>query len=214
MPSTETFWEQMGTFNEVTFPVQILLIVLAIVAIFLMLFRSGNTSDILIKSFLALAYIWNGIVFFLVFAWSLFSMFVSVLFIIAAILFVIDIFKKKTRFQFPSRGWRQYITVVLLLLVFLYPLIGVALGHYYPKNCMPMAPCPLTVFAIALMAASLPHVDRKVYIVLLIWALMGLPKCLGALDCYEDCVLFLSGVYGLVMLVKYWRTITARQRFS
>jgi hypothetical protein len=31
---------------------------------------------------------------------------------------------------------------------------------------------------------------------------MGLPKCFGALDCYEDCILFAAGVYGLVVLVK------------
>jgi hypothetical protein len=213
MPATETFWEQMGTFNEVTFPVQILLIVLAIVLTFLMIFRPGNLTDILIKAFLSLAFAWNGIVFFLIFAWSIISLVFSILFIIVAILFLIDIFIKKTRFQFPSKGWRQYVTVLLILLVFLYPLIGVALGHYYPKNCMPMAPCPLTVFAIALMTAAVPHVDRKVYIFLLIWALLGLPKCLGMYDCYEDCILFAAGIYGLVVLVKHWNTITARQRF-
>jgi hypothetical protein len=35
--------------------------------------------------------------------------------------------------------------------------------------------------------------------------LMGLPKCFGALDCYEDCVLFAAGVYGLVVLVRNWK---------
>jgi hypothetical protein len=69
-----------------------------------------------------------------------------------------------------------------------------------------MMPCPLTVFALALVAAAMPHVDRKVYVFLLPWALMGLPKCLGALDCYEDCILFAAGVYYLIVLIKSWKT--------
>lgn len=41
---------------------------------------------------------------------------------------------------------------------------------------------------------------------------MGLPKCLGALDCYEDCVLVMSGVYGLIMLVKNCKVIGESKR--
>jgi hypothetical protein len=57
-----------------------------------------------------------------------------------------------------------------------------------------MAPCPLTIFAISLVSGALPHVDKKVYVLLLSWAIMGLPKFLGALDRYEDCILFAAGV--------------------
>jgi len=56
-------------------------------------------------------------------------------------------------------------------------------------------------------AAAIPKVDKKVYVLLLPWALMALPKCFGALECYEDCILFSARVYGLVMLVKNWRAI-------
>ena len=68
----------------------------------------------------------------------------------------------------------------------------------------------MTTFAIALVAAAVPRVDRKAYVLLLVWALMGLPKCLGALDCYEDCILFGAGVYGLVLLVANWGAIGRR----
>jgi hypothetical protein len=84
--------------------------------------------------------------------------------------------------------------------------IGWFLGHLYPRTLLPVFPCPLTVFAIALVAAAAPKVDKKVFILLLPWALLGLPKCLGSLDCYEDCILFASGVYGLVELIRTWRT--------
>jgi len=98
------------------------------------------------------------------------------------------------------------LTIVWLLLVALYPLVGwVFLGHTYPQMLLPLFPCPLTVFAIALVAAATPNVDKKVFVVLLPWALMGLPKCFGALDCYEDCILFAAGAYGLIVLIKNWK---------
>ena len=100
----------------------------------------------------------------------------------------------------------------MILLTFLYPFIGMALGHSYPKTCMPMAPCPLSVFAIALVTAAIPKVDKKVFVFLLPWALLGLPKCLGVLECYEDCILFGAGLYGFIMLVKNWKMIWKNQK--
>lgn len=212
MPTTITFWNQMGAFNEATLPIQIIMSVLAVILTYFVFAKAGARVNTLMKLFLSFAFAWNGIVFFLIFARSMVSVFFSALFIIVAILFAMDIFKKKIEFRLPITRWQRYLTVFLILLVFLYPVIGMALGHYYPKTCMPMAPCPLTVFAIALVAAAIPHVDKKVYAFLLPWAIMSLPKCLGALDCYEDCILFAAGVYGLVLLVKNWKPIGARQR--
>jgi hypothetical protein len=128
------------------------------------------------------------------------------LFITLSLLFAADILTKRIQFRPPEVAWRRGITVFWLVLAFLYPVIGWPLGHVYPKMLLPMFPCPLTVFAIALVAAAAPNVDKKIFILLLPWALMGLPKCLGALDCYEDCILFASGVYGLVELIRNWKT--------
>jgi len=212
MPTTETFWNQMGAYNEATLPVQIVMMVVAVVLTYFVFAKVSARVNTLMKLFLSFAFAWTGIVFFLIFSRSIVSTVASALFIIVAILFVLDIFKKKIEFRFPATMWQRYLTVFLILLVFLYPVVGMALGHYYPKTCMPMAPCPLTVFAIALVAAAIPKVDRKVYVFLLPWAIMSLPKCLGALDCYEDCILFATGVYGLVLLVKNWKTIGGRKR--
>jgi hypothetical protein len=211
MPTTETFWNQMGAYNEVTFPVQIVVMIAAAVLLYGLFAKASARANTLMKILLSFAFAWNGIVFFLIFAWSIVSAVASALFIIIAILFALDIFKKKIEFRLPARKWQRYLTVFLILLVFLYPVIGMALGHSYPRTCMPMAPCPLTVFAIALVAAAIPQVDRKVYALLLPWAILSLPKCLGALDCYEDCILFAAGVYGLVLLIKNWENIGGRQ---
>ena len=212
MPTTEIFWNQMGAYNEATLPVQIVMMVAAIVLIYFVFTKASPRVNTSMKIFLAFAFAWNGIVFFLIFTSNIISMVASALFIIIAILFVVDIFRKKIEFKFPVTVWGKYLMVFWIVLVFLYPVIGIALGHHYPETCMPLAPCPLTVFAITLMAAAIPYVDRITYILLLPWAILSLPKCLGALDCYEDCILFAAGVYGLVVLIKNWKKIGGRER--
>lgn len=204
--SAETFWTRVGTYNEILWPVQILLAVVAAFLTYRVFARSGARTDTLVKAFLSFAFAWNSVVFFLVFVRNPISTFTGApLFIVLAILFAVDIFAQKTRFRLPTGKWKRGLTFFWILLVFAYPLIGWPLGHIYPQTLLPMFPCPLTVFAMALVAAAAPEVDKKVFVVLLPWALMGLPKCLGALDCYEDCILFVSGLYGLVVLVKNWK---------
>ena len=129
-------------------------------------------------------------------------------------LFTLDAFTKRTRFRFPADRWERGFTVAWIALVLLYPAIGWPLGHTYPKVLLPLFPCPLTVYATALVAAAVPQVDRKVFVALLPWALLGLPKCFGALACYEDWGLFAAGVYGLIRLIRNWRPIKWRARLS
>jgi len=205
---TASFWNHVGVYNAATWPIQVVMIVAAAYLTYRVFAKPGTKTDVWMKAFLAFAFAWNGIVFFLVFVRNPISMFTGMpLFIIVSALFVVDIFAKKTHFKLSEGGWVRGFTIVWVLLAALYPLLGWPLGHTWPKVLLPLFPCPLTVFAIALVAAAVPHTDKKVFIALLPWALMGLPKCFGALDCYEDCILFAGGVYGLIVLIKNWRSI-------
>jgi hypothetical protein len=205
--SAETFWTRVGSYNEALWPVQALLVVVAAFLTYRVIARAGPKTDVWMKAFLSFAFAWNGIVVFLVYLRNPISMVSGVpLFLLVAILFAIDIWATKTAFRLPDTRWKRALTFAWLLLVALYPAIGwLFLGHAYPRTLLPTMPCPLTVFAITLVAAAAPQVDRKVFVALLPWALMGLPKCFGALDCYEDCILFASGVYGLIVLIRTWK---------
>ena len=206
MMNTEEFWTQVARYNATMWPIVIAMSVAAAFLTCRVFSKPGAKTDLWLKAFLGFAFAWNGIVFFLVFVKNPISMFTGApLFIIVSLLFAADILTKKTHFQPPEATWKKGLTLFWIVLVFLYPLIGWPLGHVYPKMLLPMFPCPLTVFAIALVAAAAPNVDKKVFILLLPWALMALPKCFGALDCYEDCILFASGVYGLVELIRTWK---------
>jgi hypothetical protein len=205
--STETFWMRLGAYNEATLPIQAVMIIIAAFLTYRVFAKPGAKTDVWMKAFLSFAFAWNGVVFFLFFARNPISTFTGApLFIVVAVLFAVDIFTKRTKFHLPDAKWKRGLAIVWLLLVALYPLVGWAfVGHTYPRMLLPLFPCPLTVFAIALVAGATPNVDKKAFIALLPWALMGLPKCFGALDCYEDCILFAAGVYGLIVLIKDWK---------
>ncbi|MBN2323328.1 MAG: hypothetical protein JXQ30_06305 [Spirochaetes bacterium] len=208
MMTTEEFWSQLGTYNTATWHVQVAWTAAVIVIICMVFTRRTAWANISMKVLLSFAFAWNGAVYFLLFSdGPVYDFFFAPLFFAVAILFILDIFVKRTAFSLPENRWKRYITLFWILLWLLYPLIGLALGRGFPKVCTPMNPCPVTVLAIGLTAAAIPRIDRKSFISLLPWALMGLPKCLGVYQCHEDCVLFAAGVYGLVMLIVGWRAI-------
>jgi hypothetical protein len=208
MMTIEEFWSQLGTYNTATWPVQVAWTAAVIVMICMIFTRRIAWASMAMKVLLSFAFAWNGAVYFLVFSdGPVYDFFFAPLFFAVAILFIVDIFVKRTEFTLPDRRWKRYATLFWILLWLVYPLIGLALGRGFPKVCTPMNPCPSTVLAIGLTAASIPRVDRKSYISLLPWALMGLPKCLGVYQCYEDCILFAAGVYGLLILIVGWRAI-------
>jgi hypothetical protein len=210
--NAELFWAGVGLYNQALWPVQAVMVVLAAVLTYRVFARPGPQTDVWIKAFLSFAFLWNAIVFFLIYVRNPISTFTGApLFLAVAALFAIDIWAKKTAFGVPDVRWKRALTIVWLALVALYPAVGRALlGHTYPRILLPMMPCPLTVFAISLVAAA-PRADKKVFVALLPWALMALPKCFGVLDCHEDCILFASGVYGLAVLIASWRTRAASE---
>ena len=190
--SAETFWARVALYNETWWPVQAVLILVAVFLTYRVIAKPGRRTDVWMKAFLS------------------FALFVGV-----TILFAVDIWTQKTAFRMPHAPWARALTIAWLALTALYPLVGwVFLGHGYPQTLLPTMPCPLTVFAITLVAAAAPRADRKVFVALLPWALLGLPKCFGIMDCYEDCILFASGVYGLVILIRTWRTRSSAGRVS
>ena len=202
----ESWWSTCSAYNDAIFPIQVLIMVTGILVTHLLFAKPSPKTNGLMKAYLASTFAWSGVVFFLMFGRELPGTFLGApLFVITSVLFVADVFIEKTEFKLPSSRWHRHVTVFLILCAFLYPLFGLPFGHYYPKACVfGVFPCPTTVFALALLAAAVPRVDKKVYILLLIWALPSLGKCFGALDLYEDCVLFAVGVYGLTMLIRTW----------
>ena len=68
---------------------------------------------------------------------------------------------------------------------------------------------PTTALGLILLTTALPRVDKIAYILLLVWAIpfppfVQIPKY----GVFEDAIMFLIGIYSLILLWKYWKAET------
>jgi len=191
-------------------PVQIVFYVAAILLVGWLFLKPGRIQSLFAKLFLSIAFAWNGIAFYFVLARGMAGdsygnyVFGSV-FIVVSALFAVDLFRQKMQFSPPAAGWRKYATLVLMLLVFCYPLFGIAFGHGLTSLIMPGTfPCPTTALGLILLTTALPQVDKIIYILLLICAIPFTPFVqIARYGVYEDTILFTTGIYSLVLLLRY-----------
>lgn len=210
MITAEEWWGILGAYNTAIFPMQIITIIVAAILTYFLFTKPGTKTNSFIKAYLAFTFAWIGIVFYLILGKGLTGNYLwASLFIIIAILFVVDISAKRIEFRIPKTEWQKYLTIFLILCTFSYPLIGMLLGHYYPKMViLGTFPCPTTAFALALLAAAIPKVDKKVYILLLFWAIpLPMFAQIPRFGVYEDSIMLVIGIYSLIMLVKNWKII-------
>jgi hypothetical protein len=214
MKSTELFWNQIALYHESTFSFELFMTSVGVVLTVMLYWKPSSLYNKLMKLYLSFSFAWLGIVFF----WGLDKSTIGIyfagpLFLVIAGLFLIDLVFKKIKFTLPREKWRRYALFGWWGLVVIgYPMISFLLGHRYPRLTTPYMPCPLTVFAISLLSASLPRIDIKVYCLLLVWAALGLPKVFGLFDVREDSILFTAGIFGLALLIKEWKSVRSYVR--
>jgi hypothetical protein len=212
MISAEAWWSIIEAYGARIWPAQAVFYIVAILLTGWLLLKPGQFQNWIIKLYLSIAFAWNGIVFFLILAKDITGdsygnyLFGSI-FIIVSVLFALDLFRQKMQFSLPAAGWHKYATLVLMLLVFCYPLFGIAFGHHFLSLIIPGTfPCPTTAFGLIMLTTALPRVNKIAYILLLLWAIpfppfIQIPKY----GVYEDSIMFISGIYSLILLLRYWK---------
>ncbi|MDY6877470.1 MAG: DUF6064 family protein [Chloroflexota bacterium] len=198
---------------------QIVMYVLAGILTLLFFARPGTTTDRIIKAYLAFACAWIGVVFFLILGQDLPAHNAQAfLFLSIAVLFAVDLLIGKIEFRVPETRWHLYTAIFWFVMVFLYPVVGMLVGHTYPRMIiLGTFPCPTVAFALVLMTTALPKVTKPVYFLLLLWAIpfpifFQIPQ----FGVYEDSIMLVIGIYSFVALVKDWAMIGKEksQRFG
>ena len=212
MITAEEWWSIIEVYGARIWPAQAVFYIVAILLTGWILLKPGRVQNWFTKLYLSIAFAWNGIVFFLILAKDITgdsygNYFFGSIFIIVSVLFALDLFRQKMQFSLPAAGWHKYATLVLMLLVFCYPLFGIAFGHHFASLIIPGTfPCPTTALGLLMLTTALPRVDKIAYILLLLWAIpfppfIQIPKY----GVYEDAIMFVSGVYSLILLLRYWK---------
>ncbi len=195
------FLSVLKSYNLAIWPLQIFTYILIIIALFYS-FKPAAYAPKIVLSILSFLWLFNGIVFSFLF-WSpshIFGYFFGICFVIQGIIFLSGI--KKPDIKTGSLNKTHLIVGILLVIyaTFGYQLFGYYLGHIYPKFfAVGLVPCPTTIltFGIFFIFSSIPF---KYYIVPLIISFGGfLPAYNGI---YEDVGLVITGVLGIVLLIK------------
>ena len=198
--SVEQFLEVFAAYNNAVWPLQVVLNVMALVAIFLAI-RPSRHSDRTVSSVLGFLWLWMGAVYHIAFFAPINPAAYGFggLFILQAVLFLWSAVRNKITYR-ASLGWPQFIGGVLILYgLVLYPALGSILGHAFPRGPSFGVPCPTTIFTfgILLFATGVP---RSLLVIPALWSVIGFTAAL-TLGIQEDIGLLVSGVLGTAIIL-------------
>ena len=113
---------------------------------------------------------------------------------------------------FLYEGWKykddlvekpDIIQTILLLLYLIYPAVSMLLGNSFPQMVTYVMPCPVVSLSIAVYAGY-KRKNKILLALLTIWGLTGIKSII--FHAYEDIILLLTGLYGVLLLIKEIKT--------
>jgi hypothetical protein len=203
MPFTvDQFMDVFKLYNLSVWPTQIILNILALVAIFIALkkFRFGNRINTSILGFL---WLWIGVVYHLIHFTSInnAAYIFGVLFILQGFIFIYaGIVKDHLSFNYQTNIYGITGAVFLLYALILYPVLGHLFGHIYPKSPTFGLPCPTTIFTFGLLLWTDKKIPKYVLVIPFLWSIVGFSAAVN-LKVYEDFGLLVAGIIGTVLIL-------------
>jgi len=200
--TTEQFLDVFKVYNLTVWPAQIFLLILALMAIFLAIYRT-RYSDAVIALTLAFYWLWIGIVYHLLFFTKINTAAYgfAALFVIQSILFFyLGFIKHSLQFKY-SHNTNGIIAIVLFLyaLIF-YPLLGYYFGHFYPATPTFGLPCPTTIFTLGMLLLLEGKIRKGIFIIPVLWSIIGFTAAIK-LGILQDIGLLVAVVLTVAVLV-------------
>ncbi len=191
--NVQSFWNVIGNYNKHTIIIQIVLLIFLVSA--LLLSYSGKIKWIS-KLALGITNIYIGIVFFGIYGTEPIQKFFALpLYLLCGVMFLYEcMFNKEDMLQKPNR-WQ----IILLSLYIIYPGVSIALGNYFPRMVTYIMPCPVVSASIAVYSGY-SRKNKFLLVLLTIWGLTGIKSVI--FNVYEDIILLICGMYGIVLIVR------------
>jgi hypothetical protein len=198
----EQFLDVFRQYNISIWPVQVLLVVLALITIYFSIFRKPYSVKIIV-SVLAFLWLWMGIVYHLIYFSSInktATLFGCLFIIQGLLLFYFGIIKDKLKFQFSLNRYGITGMALIMFALILYPLLGYCLGHVYPSSPTFGLPCPTTIFTFGILLFSSSRIPFIVIIIPAIWSVIGFSAVIS-LGMKEDTGLLIAGLICTIMTI-------------
>jgi hypothetical protein len=200
--SVEQFMGVFERYNTAVWPMQIVLVLMALMASFLSLKKLGNSNKI-VSIVLGFFWLWIGIVYHLIYFTSInkAAYLFGVLYIIQGLIFIFaGVMRSKLSFSFRPNSYGIIGSLFILYALIIYPILGSFLGHVYPKKPTFGLPCPTTIFTFGLLLWTDKIVPKYVLSIPLFWSIIGFGAALS-LGVKEDYGLLIAGVLGFILTI-------------
>ncbi len=200
--TVDQFFQVFASYNQSVWPMQIILVLLALAAIVMLVIPRSYSSRI-ISAILAFFWAWMAIAYHFAFfaAINPAAKFFGAFFLAGALWFVwIGVIKTHLRFA-PQGGIRTWLGWLLFLYsLSFYPLLGLQFGHHYPAMPTFGLPCPTTIFTIGMLIFAAVPYPRSAFIVPVLWSAIGSVAAFQ-LRVPQDYGLLAAGIIGLVFML-------------
>ena len=189
----QIFWNIIGNYNEQTIIVQICLFIFLIFAIVISYVQRIKW---LAKFALGIANLYIAIFFFALYGTEpVQKYFAQPLFLLCGLLFLYESWHK----QDDVLRKPDLVQSILLALYLLYPFVSLLLGNSFPQMVTYIMPCPVASLSIAVYSGYQKK-NKLLLALLTIWGLTGIKSLI--FNAYEDIILLVCGLYGVVLLFK------------
>ena len=200
--SVDQFLSVFEKYNLSVWPMQVVLVLIAILAMILSI-RKINLTDKFISSALGFFWLWIGIVYHYGYFTEInkAAYLFGALYIIQGLIFLfVGAAKSKLSFKFQSGFYGLIGSLFVLYALIIYPILGYFFGHVYPQNPTFGLPCPTTIFTFGLLLWTDKIVPKYVLVIPLIWSITGFGAALS-LGVKEDFGLLIAGVLGFIFII-------------
>ncbi len=201
--TVEQFLSVFEKYNQAVWPMQFVAYAAGIVLVALALTKWKRASAVI---FGVLAVMWAGMA--IGYMWLYFAdinpaarMF-GAIFLVQAVLLAVAAVRERGASYGRGRDVRTWIGLALITYAMLaYPLLGMALGHSYPRAPMfGLVPCPTTIFTFGmLLLAARPK--RLLLWLPLVWSVIGFFAAVK-FGVREDIGLLIAGIISGVIMVR------------
>jgi hypothetical protein len=201
--SAQQFLDVFANYNEAVFPIQIVLLIAALVAV--RLAGNGDTiSNKTVAIVLGFFWLWMGVVY----HWLFFSSINNLAFVFggffvleSVMLIYAGVVRGQVTFRQGSGGRRFVGTLLIVYALLIYPIIGTASGHSYPYSPTFGLPCPTTIFTFGLLVRSGRSIPVYILPVPVVWSFIGF-FAVTSLGIWEDIGLLIAGLIGCTVLLR------------
>jgi Family of unknown function (DUF6064) len=201
--TSEQFLAVFVNYNSAIWPIQIAAYLLGGVAVAL-LFLKPREGDRIISGILAVIWLWTGLGYHGLWFSAINEgayLFAALFILQGCYLLYAGVYGGQIRFG-PRSDLATWVGAAFMsYAAIVYPLIGMATGHYYPEIPMfGVTPCPVTIFTFGLLLLTVRPVPRWLLVVPFVWSLIGGSAAI-LLNVPQDWLLLVSGCIAVPLIV-------------